>query len=121
MRVAHGPDVGAHFVDQQVHRQFRRCPLVGQRLAVHVGQGQTILGHSPLAGHRRGREHGVIIEPITDIAVRRHNVAAFVQQSAYLDDQFSGLRFVHKKRNPQINITAVCQLTCGIGFTKCYR
>src|SRR5438045_111437 len=67
-------------INQEVHRQLARGPLIIQRATVKVSNRDQVFGHSTFAGHRRRRQDAVVIKLHTDISVGRNNVAALIQQ-----------------------------------------
>src|SRR6266567_8825776 len=79
-----------------MHREFARGATIIQGATFKIGNRQHVFRRTAFAGHCRGRQHPDIIQPDTDIAIRRNDVAALVHQLADAHQVPSCGLFVHQ-------------------------
>ena len=100
MRVNDGVNIGPHFIYQKVHRNFaRRLSLALDPVALRVDDDHVLRLDESLVANRR-RAHDVPVRQThTDIAVRRGDIAFFVNKMTESRDLCSKFIFRHERHS----------------------
>jgi hypothetical protein len=82
-----GPDIGAHFVDRDMHHDLRGPLLAsGDLVALHIANDQVVRVHHALADARGRTQQTVLVKPNRDIPVVGGHPAFLIHQPSNFDD-----------------------------------
>src|ERR1051325_7084982 len=82
MRMTDSLHVRTFAINQKVHGKLAGSFALVERFAFKIRDGDQILRHASLAGHRRRSKDAAIVEAYAHVAVRRNDVTPFVHQVA---------------------------------------